>query len=600
MKIGSLDSHLFKEGRHLRLYDLLGAHVEEGGVRFSVWAPNAKSVALIGDWNLGRGDPMSEEDGIWSIFLPGIKEGARYQFKVETKEGAELLKIDPFAFQAELRPLQGCIVSSYKSYSWRDQHWMQERTQDNWIHRPFQIYELHLGSWKRFGAGEFPNYREIAEPLAHYLNQMGFTHVELMPLSEYPLDESWGYQVTGYFAPTARYGSLQDFQYLVDTLHLHGIGVILDWVPAHFPMDEHSLGLFDGTELYEHADPKKGIHPHWLTHIFDFGKAEVTNFLVANALFWLKEMHVDGLRVDAVASMLYLDYGRKYGEWEPNRHGGHEYLEAIDFFRFLNDTIHAEVPGAVTIAEESTAFPKITHPTSEGGLGFDFKWNMGWMNDTLGYFSVWFDDRKEHLNKLTFGQTYAYSERFILPLSHDEVVHEKKSLLSKMPGTNSEKFAGLRLLLSYQWCQPGKKLLFMGGEFGQWTEWNCKEELPWEHLELGSSLGIQKLVQDLNALVKEHPALYEEDSSPTGFAWASFEDVDNAVLSYFRKAKNETLLIIHNFHMRMHGAYPLPTTKPLKLLFSSDKQCYGGEGREGEANGSAPLPPLSTQVFLVT
>ncbi|MFN4174319.1 MAG: 1,4-alpha-glucan branching protein GlgB, partial [Parachlamydiaceae bacterium] len=503
--LGEVDLYLFAKGVHYQLYNVLGARsiIHQGveGVKFAVWAPGAKCVSLVGDFNYwdGRVNPMRVlgSSGVWEIFIPGLKEGSRYKFEIKAQNETLLIKSDPMALGGEFRPNTASVVRSVDRIEWEDRSWMENRAKRYLEQRPISIYELHLGSWKT-NEGHFFNYRELGVKIADYAKEMGFTHIELMPIQEHPLDESWGYQVSGFYAVTSRYGTPEDFQWMVNYLHLKGIGVILDWVPGHFPVDEFSLKSFDGTCLYEHEDPRQGFHPHWNTCLFNMSRHEVSNFLLANALFWFDKMHVDGLRVDAVASMLYLNYGRSEGEWIPNRFGGVDNLESIEFFKHLNSVTHRMFPGILMIAEESTAYPGITHPVEAGGLGFDLKWNMGWMNDTLRYFKIDPLFRSYHQNELTFSMIYAFSERFCLPFSHDEVVHMKGSLLSRMPGDVWQKFANLRLLHSYQYCHPGKKLLFMGGEIGQWNEWNAKREIEWFLLDFPAQKGIQNLVKYLN------------------------------------------------------------------------------------------------------
>jgi 1,4-alpha-glucan branching enzyme len=591
--IGELDTFLFNKGCHYELYHILGAHVTLQGTRFAVWAPNAQSVSLVGDFNHwdGRTHPMQclGVSGIWSIFVPGLGPGEKYKYEIRTREGSLRIKSDPFAFSQELRPCTASIVADL-NYPWKHSY----RSLG-----PMNVYEVHLGSWKHYGK-EFPNYREIAIDLAKYCEQMGFTHVELLPIMEHPLDESWGYQVTGFFAPTSRYGTPADFQFLVDHLHSRNIGVILDWVPAHFPMDDDSLSRFDGTALYEHEDPRKGIHPHWNTAIFNYGRIEVSNFLIASALFWLEKMHVDGLRVDAVASMIYLDYGRKPGEWIPNPDGSNFNVEAIEFLKHLTSIVHTRCPGKLLIAEESSSYAGVTH--SEG-LGFDLKWNMGWMNDTLRYFSKDPLYRLHHQNDLTFSLLYAFSEKFLLGLSHDEVVHGKKSLLSKMPGPEWQRFANLRLLYSYMICHPGKKLLFMGGEIGQWNEWNCKGHLDWWLLQYPLHASLHNMIREINHFYRAQPALWENDSDWQGYEWIDFSDAQNSVISYVRKGKEKALLIVHNFTPQFHESYFIRTHhRPKRELFNTDHQDFGGSHKLSRLqlceNGfSLSLAPLATMIF---
>ncbi|MEK6672839.1 MAG: 1,4-alpha-glucan branching protein GlgB, partial [Nitrospirota bacterium] len=524
------DLHLMGEGNHFRLYDKLGAHVMDinntKGVHFSVWAPNAVSVSVIGDFN--GWDPKEDQmnclgrSGIWELFIPGIGEQARYKFEIRSAfHNYTAQKADPFGFYFEVRPKSASIVYKIDGYDWNDAFWVGQRSKKNWLESPISIYEVHTGSWMRVTeeGNRWLTYKELAGRLVAYVKDMGFTHIELMPVTEYPLDESWGYQTIGYYAPTSRYGEPKDLMYLIDICHQEGIGVILDWVPAHFPTDGHGLGFFDGTCLYEHEDPKKGLHPDWGTKIFNYSRNEVSNFLISNAMFWFDKYHIDGLRVDAVASMLYLDYSRKEGEWAANPYGGRENIEAIEFLKRLNIETHSYYPGILTIAEESTAWPGVSRPTYAGGLGFSMKWNMGWMNDTLEYFSKDPVHRKYHYNNLTFSLLYAFSENFVLPLSHDEVVHGKGSLLNKMPGDMWQKFANLRMLYGYMFCHPGKKHLFMGGEFGQRDEWNFDKSLDWHLLSSESHKGLQLFVRDMNRICRSEPSLYELDFKHTGFEW---------------------------------------------------------------------------------
>ncbi|NGX58171.1 MAG: 1,4-alpha-glucan branching enzyme GlgB [Chlamydiae bacterium] len=618
--LGDVDLYLYAKGEHYDLYRVMGARVIEvdgvKGVRFTVWAPSASRVSIVGDFNSwdGRLNPLSllGQSGVWEIFVPGLQQGARYKFEIRSATGNLILKSDPFALAGERRPKNSSVVSDYAQFQWTDQKWMEDR-EDHKDHKiPMATYEVHLGSWRQ-NNGQFYNYRELAHLLSDYVLEMGFTHIELLPVTEHPLDESWGYQVTGYFAPTSRHGTIEDFQYFVNIMHEKGIGVILDWVPAHFPTDVFSLGNFDGSALYEHEDPQKGYHPHWNTLIFEFGHPKVSNFLIASALFWLKEMHIDGLRVDAVASMLYLDYGRNYGEWNPNPYGGKEYIEAIDFFKHLNSVVHERVPGALMIAEESSSFPGITTPVQEGGLGFDMKWNMGWMNDSLVYFSTEMDQRPNEHHHLTFSLVYMFTENFVAALSHDEVVHEKKTLLGKMPGDIEQKFANLRLLYSYMVCQPGKYLIFMGGEFGQFNEWNCNRELDWMVLELDIHRQYHQMVKQLNHFYQKYPALWEKDFTEDGFEWVVYSDRINSVLAYLRKGDQSTLLCVHNFQPKYHSNYylKLPGVHTVKEVFNTDSKEYGGTGKnslneiivkneKGHPEGVIiSISPLATQIFEV-
>jgi len=618
--IDPIDISLFNEGKHYSIYEKMGAHpmTVDGveGVLFAVWAPNADRVSVVGNFNNwdGRRHPMRKLDysGIYELFIPGKLVGEIYKYEIKAKSGQVFMKSDPYAFSSEVRPANASRIVD----KWKDAAWMEKRENKNTDEQPMAIYEMHLGSWKRPTDGrEFYNYRDIASLLADYLLMMNYNYVELMPIMEHPYDPSWGYQVTGYYAPTSRYGSPADFMYFVDYLHSKGIGVILDWVPAHFPKDEHGLGRFDGTALYEHEDPKRGEHPHWGTYIYNYGRNEVRNFLVANALYWAEKYHIDGIRIDAVASMLYLDYGRGDGEWLPNIYGGNENLEAIDFIKELNSKMHELHKGVIMIAEESTAWPMMTHPVEAGGLGFDYKWNMGWMNDFLNYMKLDPLYRKYHHNDLTFSMVYAYSEKFILVLSHDEVVHEKGSMIAKMPGGYEDKFSNLRVAYGYMMTHPGKKLLFMGQEIAQFTEFNENAEVDWSLFEFDAHVFMQGYVKELNELYKTEPALYELDSSPEGFTWINCNSANTSLLSYVRKGKKEsdTLLIICNFTPMEHKAYKLatPSGGRWQEIFSSDNNRYGGEGRnnktvkqakKAECDGqehyiSVTVPPLSISVF---
>jgi 1,4-alpha-glucan branching enzyme len=600
--VTDFDLYLMGEGTHLRLYDVLGAHVCSiggvAGVRFAVWAPNARRVGVVGGfcgWD-GRRYPMRLHPGagVWEIFVPGLDAGELYKYEIKGGDGAVFLKADPMAFQAELRPATASVVAKLGDYEWGDLAWMEARERSPGLDRPMAIYEVHLGSWRRGGEdGSEPlSYREIAGPLADYVSEMGFTHVELLPVAEHPYDPSWGYQVTGYYAPTSRFGSPRDFKHLVDHLHQRGIGVILDWVPAHFPKDAFALRRFDGTPLYEHADPRLGEHPDWGTMIFNFGRNEVRNFLLANALFWLQEYHADGLRVDAVASMLYLDYSRQAGQWVPNRYGGRENLEAIDFLQKVNATVRERVPGALMIAEESTAWPGVTQAPHLGGLGFHLKWNMGWMNDFLRFVQEQSVHRKYHFNLLTFSLMYAFSERFVLPFSHDEVVHGKGSLVNKMPGDDWQKFANLRLALGFMWTHPGKKLLFMGGEIGQWREWAEDRSLDWHLLEEGPfHAGAQRFVRDLNAVYRANEPLWACDYGPEGFDWVDFHDVEQSVLSFLRRGAGDPVLVVFNFTPVPRHEYRVgvPAAGFYRELLNSDAESYAGSNL-GNGGGAASEP----------
>jgi 1,4-alpha-glucan branching enzyme len=607
--LSDFDLHLMGEGTHYLKYEKLGAHVREvagvRGVHFGVWAPNARRVSVVGDFNRwdGRVHPMRHRgsSGVWELFLPGLDEGVIYKFEIRSNVGElPMLKADPYGFYAELRPKTGSIVANIDRYTWGDATWMAARGQRNWLESPISIYEVHLSSWRQFPeeGHRWLTYRELADHLIPYVKQMGYTHIELLPIMEHPLDASWGYQTLGYYAVTSRYGSPADFMYFIDRCHQEGIGVILDWTPAHFPRDAHGLAFFDGTHLYEHADPRQAAHPDWGTLVFNYGRNEVQNFLLSNALFWLDKYHVDGLRVDAVASMLYLDYSRRPGEWIPNEYGGRENLAAIAFLKRLNEVIHGRHPGVLTIAEESTAWPAVSRPTYLGGLGFSMKWNMGWMNDTLKYME--FDPiyRKYHHSRITFSMLYAFTENFVLPLSHDEVVHGKRSLLHKMPGDMWRQFANLRLLYGYLYGHPGKKLLFMGGEFGQRAEWNHGTSLEWHLLEFESHRGLQRLVADLNRLSAAEPALHEVDFDWHGFEWVDCNDADSSVLSFLRRAKNpqDFLVVVANFTpvVRENYRVGVPEAGFYHEVLNTDAAAYGGSN-VGNLGGVAaePVPWLA-------
>lgn len=615
------DLHLLGEGTHYRSYEKLGAHIMEvnsiPGVHFAVWAPNAKRVSVIGDFNRwdGRRHPMRVlgSSGIWEIFIPGLREGELYKFEIKTKTDQILVKADPYAFFSELRPKSASVVCSIASYPWNDQAWMDARRSRDWLASPISIYEVHLGSWMRVPEehNRQLTYRELSERLVPYVKEMGFSHIELLPVSEHPLDASWGYQTIGYYAPTSRFGRPDEFMRFVDVCHQNEIGVILDWVPAHFPTDGHGLGEFDGTCLYEHEDPRKGFHPDWGTKIFNYGRKEVKNFLISNALFWCEKYHIDGLRVDAVASMLYLDYSRKEGEWIPNPFGGRENLEAIDFLKSFNEIVHRSYPGILTIAEESTAWPGVSKPVHLGGLGFSLKWNMGWMHDTLEYFSKDPVHRKYHHHNLTFSLLYAFSENFVLVLSHDEVVHGKRAMLSKMPGDIWQKCANLRALYGFMFAHPGKKLLFMGDEFGQWDEWNHDKSLDWHLLQFEHHRGLQKYISDLNNLYRTEPALHQVDYHHEGFTWIDFHDSDQSVIAFMRHASNrdDLLVVVCNFTPVPRVGYRVgvPVHRFYRELLNSDATIYGGSnmGNSGGIMADAmpwhgkpyslklTLPPLS-------
>ncbi len=603
--ISDQDIYLFNEGSHLELASRLGAHMEERdgwpGTAFAVWAPNAEYVSVVGDFNGWdqQAAPLEPQgnSGIWGGFLRDVGQGARYKYHIRSRhDGYRVNKADPMAFHAETPPATASIVWPL-DYEWGDDDWMANRADRNGAEAPQAIYEVHLGSWMRVPEEDNRSlsYREIAPKLADYAVEMGFTHVELLPIMEHPFYGSWGYQTTGYFAPTSRYGTPQDFMYLVDHLHQRGIGVILDWVPSHFPSDEHGLAYFDGTHLYEHSDPRQGYHPDWNSYIFNYGRNEVRSFLLSSALFWLDTYHVDGLRVDAVASMLYLDYSRKEGEWIPNEHGGRENLEAIDFLRRLNTEVYDRFPDTQTTAEESTAWPMVSRPTYLGGLGFGQKWDMGWMHDTLEYFGHEPVHRKYHHNELTFRMVYAFNESFVLPLSHDEVVHGKGSLLDRMPGDDWQKFANLRLLFSYMTAQPGKKLLFMGGEFGQGREWNHDRSLDWDLLENGWHRGVQKLVSQLNRLYGERAALHQTDFNPAGFEWIDGGDAEQSVLTFMRRDANGENPIIAAFNLtpvpRHNYRIGVPQDGTWHEILNSDAKEFGGSGQGNMgAVESTPVP----------
>ncbi len=618
--LSGFDAHLLAEGTHRQMYERLGAHLWEidgsQGVLFAVWAPNAERVSVVGEFNQwdGRRHAMRfhPNNGIWEIFIPGLGEGILYKYEIKTHyQGYMVNKADPVGFFSEMRPKNASIVWNIDKYQWQDDEWLSSRETRQTENVPISIYEVHLGSWKRKNGWEWLTYHDLINELIPYVKDLGYTHIELLPVAEHPFDGSWGYQVTGFFAPTSRFGTPDDFMAFVDACHQANIGVILDWVPAHFPKDEIGLGFFDGTHLYEHADPRQGSHPDWGTYIFNFGRNEVRQFLISNALFWLDKYHIDGLRVDAVASMLYLDFSRQEGEWIPNRYGGRENIEAIEFIRDFNTAVHDTFPSTITIAEESTAWGGVSQPVSSGGLGFDYKWNMGWMHDTLRYMK---DDpvyRSYHHGTLTFSLLYAFTEHFILPFSHDEVVHLKRSMLDKMPGDVWRKFANLRLLYGYQWSHPGKKLLFMGGEFGQWAEWSEAKSLDWSLLEQDSRHGgLQKLVRRLNQLYAGEPALHEIEYSWEGFSWVDLHDSQSSILAYARHATNgESVLVVCNFTPVVRYGYRLgvPEAGEYEEILNTDAEEFGGSGVVNEPRESQPdpwhdqpqsiifaLPPLAT------
>jgi len=622
------DLYLFNEGRNYQAYRLLGAVPESrgaeriAGVRFRVWAPNAGRVSVVGDFNRwdGRIHPMAAlgASGVWELFIPDLSPGALYKFEIRNRQsGLISVKADPYARQFEQRPATAARVTEAPAHVWGDREWLDKRSQRDWLHAPMSVYEVHAGAWMRHPDRRFYSYRELAARLVPYVCDLGYTHVEFMPLMEHPLDESWGYQSTGHFAPTSRFGAPDDLRFLIDACHQAGLGVILDWVPGHFPTDAFSLAHFDGSALYEHEDPRLKLQPDWGTYVFNFGRSEVKSFLLSSAHYWLAEFHADGLRVDAVASMLYLDYSRKPGEWLPNRHGGRENLEAIQFLQEMNSMVHHDFPGALTIAEESTAWPMVSRPVHLGGLGFSMKWNMGWMNDTLDYMETDPIYRRFHHDRLTFGQLYAYSENFLLPLSHDEVVHGKRSLLGKMPGDAWQRFANLRLLLAYQMVAPGKKLAFMGAELAQADEWNSAEELPWGLLANPAHAGVQRLARDLNRLYTNHPALHELDFAAEGFSWIDCHDFEQSVLSWLRFARDGSfVVVVLNFTPVPRQAYRIgvPREGIYRELLNTDSQHYGGSdlgNGSGLKTDSLPwmnrpasltltLPPLACVVLTTT
>ena len=623
--LSDFDRYLISEGTHERSYEKLGAHIvtfagKEGTV-FAVWAPNATHVSITGDFN-GWDDtshPMhSHDSGIWTLFIPGLQEYTVYKYRITSQSGEQFDKSDPYGFAMELRPNTGSVTIDLDTYNWQDGDWLQDRARRQSLESPISIYEVHLGSWRKLPdeqwGSRYLNYRELADTLLPYVLEMGYTHIELLPIAEFPFDGSWGYQVLGFFAPTSRFGTPHDFMYFIDQCHQQGIGVILDWVPAHFPKDGSGLNYFDGTHLYAHEDPRQGEHRDWGTMIFNYGRNEVRSFLISNALFWLDKYHIDGLRVDAVASMLYLDYSRDADEWLPNQFGGRENLEAISFLRKMNEVVHGVFPGILTIAEESTSWPMVSRPTYLGGLGFSLKWNMGWMHDTLSYMSKDPIHRRFHHNEMTFGMLYAFHENFILPVSHDEVVHGKGSLINKMAGDEWQKFANLRTYLGFMWSYSGKKPLFMGCEFGQWQEWNYDKGLEWDALTAENHKGVQRFVRDLNLVYKSEPALHENDFDWSGFSWINANDSDNSVLSFIRKAKksDDFLIIICNFTPLIRENYRIgvPANGCYKELINSDLEIYWGSNVQNSEIHSVPeqshgmdntlsltLPPLSTLIL---
>ena len=609
--ISEFDLYLLAEGTHYRAYEKLGAHLTEKdgkrGVQFAVWAPNAKRVSIIGDfnnWNPAAAIMRPTTAGIWEGFVPDIGQGATYKYHVESRlRDYKVDKADPYGFAAELRPKTASRVWNLESYSWHDNSWMTNQVKNNSLGSPISFYEVHLGSWKRVleEGNRWMTYRELAPLLADYVHDAGFTHVEFLPVMEHPFDGSWGYETTGYFAPTSRFGTPDDFMYLVDYLHQWGIGVVLDWVPAHFPKDEAGLGYFDGSHLYEHEDPRQGEHPDWNTFVFNYGRNEVQNFLISNALFWMDKYHVDGLRVDAVASMLYLDYGRREGEWIPNRYGGKENIDAIHFLRTLNEHVYGAFPDAMMIAEESTSWPQVSRPIYLGGLGFGLKWNMGWMHDVLNYMSQDPVFRNYHHNEITFSLVYAFAENFVLPFSHDEVVYGKGSMIRKMPGDDWQKFANLRLLYGFMFGHPGKKLLFMGDEFGQWSEWNHDASLEWHLLQESSHSGLKRWVRDLNTLYRGKPLLHTMDFNPAGFEWVDCKDFQRSIICFLRRGQNpnDQLLFVCNFTpvVRQNYRVGVPLEGYWKEILNSDAPLYGGSG-QGNFGGLSTVPlPIHGRPF---
>ena len=611
------DLNLFSAGQHLHIYKILGATLKTiddvAGCLFAVWAPNVKRVSVIGDFNGWHGlrHPMRNRgsSGVWELFIPGLCAGDKYKFEIRTSNDSILYKSDPYARAMSMRPDTTSLVPSAEVYDWRDADWLDHRAGQHWLHEPMSIYEVHLGSWRRHEDGSFLSYTELAEQLVPYVRDLGYTHIELLPITEHPLDESWGYQVCGYYAPTSRHGSADEFRYFIDTCHANGIAVLLDWVPAHFPRDDFALARFNGEACYEYSDPNKGEHQEWGTLIFNYNRNEVRNFLIANAVYWIEEFHIDGLRVDAVASMLYLDYSRKHGQWTPNMFGGREHLEAVDFIRRLNEVVHSEYPGVLTLAEESTDWPMVSRPTSMGGLGFSMKWNMGWMHDTLDYMQSDPVYRRFHQNQLTFSQLYAYNENFVLPLSHDEVVHMKRSMLDKMPGDVWQKFANLRILYAYQYAHPGKKLLFMGGEFGQWNEWDESKSIDWMVSGMDKHSGLSNLLRDLNHLYRNQPALHAFDFNAEGFQWITCDDEANSILAFLRRSLHESVVCVFNFTPVPRENYKIgvPERGAYVELLNTDANFYGGAGLGNggraetldhqehgfEYSLSLTLPPLS-------
>ena len=608
-QLSDFDLHLFSEGKHWHAYRILGAHQHQvdgiDGILFATWAPSAQRVSVIGDFNQwdGRKNPMRVRGGtgVWELFVPGINAGEIYKFEIKNNDGSLHSKMDPYGQQAELRPSTASIIANDSQHTWHDSDWIARREKSDWLHEAQSIYEVHMGSWRRNKEGEFLTYREMADQMVPYVKELGFTHIELLPITEHPLDISWGYQTTGYFAPTSRFGSPDDLRYFIDTCHQNSIGIILDWVPGHFPKDAHGLARFDGSALYEHADPRQGEHQDWGTYIFNYGRSEVTNFLLSSAFYWLEEFHIDGLRVDAVASMLYLDYSREEGQWVPNEFGGRENLEAIEFFRHANSVLHQEFPGCLVAAEESTSYPMVSRPVSMGGLGFSMKWNMGWMHDILEYMKEDAIHRRYHHDSLTFGLLYAFTENFILPFSHDEVVHGKNSMVNKMPGDEWQRFANLRLLYTFMFTYPGKKLLFMGSEFAQGTEWNCEKGLDWYVLDYPLHSGMKTLVSDLNKMYSNTPALYRHEFDPQGFEWLDCNDREQSVLSYIRRDAKEYVISIFNFTPVVRENYRIgvPELGNYQIIMNSDSEYYGGSNIDNKPTIEAEPFPWSDRPYSI-
>jgi len=608
-QLSEFDLHLFSEGKHWHAYRILGAHEHQvdgiDGVLFATWAPSAQRVSIVGNFNQwdGRKHPMRVRgsSGVWELFIPGVSTGELYKFEIKNNDGSLHSKMDPYGQQSELRPGTASVIAKNSQHAWQDAEWMEKREKADWLHSPHSVYEVHMGSWRRNEDGEFQTYREMAEQMVPYVKELGFTHIELLPITEHPLDISWGYQTTGYFSPTSRFGSPDDLRFFIDTCHQNGIGIILDWVPGHFPKDAHGLARFDGSALYEHADPRQGEHQDWGTYIFNYGRSEVTNFLLSSAFYWLEEFHIDGLRVDAVASMLYLDYSREEGEWVPNQHGGRENLEVIEFLKHMNSVLHQEHPGCLIAAEESTSYPMVSRPAHMGGLGFSMKWNMGWMHDTLEYMQQDSIHRRYHHDSLTFGLLYAFTENFVLPFSHDEVVHGKKSMVNKMPGDEWQRFANLRLLYTMMFTYPGKKLLFMGSEFAQGTEWNCEKPLDWYVLDYPLHNGMKSLVGDLNKLYTSTPALYSHEFDPHGFEWLDCNDREQSILSYIRKDSESYVISLFNFTPVVRESYRIgvPDLASYQIIMNSDSEYYGGSNVENKQSIEAESIPWSDKPYSI-